>query len=343
MNSREMVYSTLRGEACHRPVCGPLAVHFCARHAGASMRDYTLNANCLAESVIAYYETFKPDAVWLSADTWVTAEAMGVGVRFADEDSPLGGDGIALAKSAADVAAIPEPDPARQGRQPVMLEALAQVRRALGSEAFIVACLDQAPFSLACAVGGVQEVMMASITDPDFLEALLQKCVRYGVAYGRALAAQGADMLSMGDSPVIMLGAARYAQWALPREQEVIQALRETTEALVSLHVCGDSTALLPAMVQSGADVLEVDHFLNIATACEGVPDEMALWGNIDPVGVLCQASPEETEGACRRTLETVGGAARSRFVLSSGCTLAPETPAENVHALIRAAATGVE
>ncbi len=168
MNARELVYSTLQGKPVARPVCGPLAVHYCAHQAGVSMRDYTLNANCLAESVLAYYERFKPDAVWVSSDTWVTAEAMGGGVRFADAGSPLGGDGVPVVRSRADLERIPPPDPTTQGRQPLMLDALAQVKRAIGDEAFIVACLDQAPFSLACAVAGVQEVMLASITNPEF-------------------------------------------------------------------------------------------------------------------------------------------------------------------------------
>jgi uroporphyrinogen decarboxylase len=342
MNARELVYSTLQGKPVPRPVCGPLAVHFCARHAGVSMREYTLNANCLAESVIAYYEYFKPDAVWVSADTWVTAEAMGAGVRFADADSPLGGDGVPVVRCRADLERIPPPDPMTQGRQPLMLDALAQVKRALGDNVFIVACFDQAPFSLACAVAGVQEVMLAGITDPEFLEALLRTCADYSMVYGKAMAAHGADMLSMGDSPVIMLGVKRYEQLALPHEQQVIEALHETTDTPVSLHICGDTTALLPAMVKSGANVLEVDHDLDMELACEVVPDEIALWGNIDPVAVLCQGNPKEVKVACRKSQAAVQAAARSRFVLSSGCTLAPETPEENVRTLIDAVANGV-
>ena len=184
--------------------------------------------------------------------------------------------------------------------------------------------------------------MLAAITDPEFLEALLKKCAEYGTAYGQALAAQGADMLSMGDSPVIMLGAERYEQLALPYEQQVIEGLHETTDTVVSLHVCGDTTALLPAMARTGADVLEVDHGLDMEWACEVVPDEITLWGNIDPVGVLCQGTPADVECACGKTLAAVHAAARSRFVLSSGCALAPETPDDNLHALIGAATTGV-
>jgi hypothetical protein len=39
-----------------------LAVHFCARVAGYTVRQYTTDAEALAESVLCYYERFKPDA-----------------------------------------------------------------------------------------------------------------------------------------------------------------------------------------------------------------------------------------------------------------------------------------
>ncbi len=338
MNSKALVYAALRGEAHARPVCGPLAVHYCARHARVSVRDYTLNANCLAESILAYYETFHPDAVWVSSDTWITAEAMGATVGFTDEDGPMGGDGTQAICSLDDLASLPAPDPMCQGRQPLMLDALRQVKRAIGEEAFIVACFDQSPFSLACAMGGLQEVMMASVTDPSFVEALLAKCADYAVAYGQALAENGADMLSTGDSPVIMLGEERYQQMALPYEQRVFQQLHDTTECLLSLHVCGDATSLLPHMAQSGADVLELDHHVDMAAACAALPHEIAIWGNLDPVSVLYHGTPDGVTAACEQLLHTVETTQRNRFVLSSGCTLAPDTPAANVHALIHAA-----
>jgi len=79
--SKELVRATLGGGTVPRYPAGPLAVHYCARFAGASVRQYTSDAAVLAESVIRYYERFRPDAVWLSADTWVNAQAMAPGSK----------------------------------------------------------------------------------------------------------------------------------------------------------------------------------------------------------------------------------------------------------------------
>ena len=96
LSGKELVSRALRGLPTPRPAAGPLAVHYCARLAGVSLRDYTLNPRVLADCVLRYYEAFRPDAVWLSADTWVTAQAMGAAVAFPSGDQPLAGDGRAV-------------------------------------------------------------------------------------------------------------------------------------------------------------------------------------------------------------------------------------------------------
>ena len=88
---------------------GPLAVHYCAGFSGVSLRAYTTDARTLADCVLRYYERFRPDAVWLSADTWVSAQAMGAAVGFPGDDQPLGGVGEPLVRTREDVDRIPRP------------------------------------------------------------------------------------------------------------------------------------------------------------------------------------------------------------------------------------------
>src|SRR5512140_731775 len=96
MNSRELVAAALKGEPVPRVPVGPLAVHFCARAMGCSLHDYTTNARVLSESVIRLDGRFTPDAVWVSADTWVSAQAMGANAGGTAPDRPFGGLGPPL-------------------------------------------------------------------------------------------------------------------------------------------------------------------------------------------------------------------------------------------------------
>lgn len=338
LTSRQLVQCALQGgEIPHFPT-GPLAVHFCAAHAGYTLRQYTTDPQTLAESVIRYHDRFRPDAVWLSADTWVSAEAMGARVGATGDDQPFGGIGEPLIRTTADIRRIPVPNTAAQGRYPLMLEALTRIRGALGEQVFIVACFDQYPFSLAGELMGLERIMLALHDAPAMVEALMERCLEYGLAYGRALADAGADLLSGGDSPAGLLGPMLYREFALPYEQQLIAGLKAATGELVSLHICGDATPILADMATSGADVLEIDHQVDLADACEIVGSDIGLWGNLDPVGLLLQGSEGQIREASRRAVETVRARGHRRFVLSSGCTLAPATPEKNLDAMLHAA-----
>ena len=333
--SKELVRRALAGETVPRTPTGPLAVHFCARVAGLSIREYTTSARNLAESVVRYHERFKPDAVWLSADTWVSAEAMGVVVGAIGDSQPFGGHGEPLVTRASDIDRIPAPNVTEQGRYPLMIEALSRIVEALGREVWIVACFDQYPFSLAAALMGINQVMLKLSDDPPFVEALMERTREYGEAYARALAAAGADMLSGGDSPAGLIGPENYRRLALPQETRLIQSLKRSTDKPVSLHICGNAMPLLPIMAQSGADVLELDHQVDLREACRTVGSAIGIWGNLDPVSLLAHSTPREVRAAARQAIAAARAEGHARFILSSGCTLAMETPFENLEALL--------
>ena len=335
---RQNVEDALQGKSTGTIATGPLAVHYCAALEEVSIRRYTTDAQTLADSVIRYYERFRPDAVWLSADTWVSAQAMGAAVDFTADNQPMGGTGEPAVRTIDDVRRIPMPDPNGQGRYPMMLEALRRIVDAIGDRAYIVACFDQYPFSLAAALMGVDQIMLAIYDDRTLVESLMDRCREYAVAYARALGEAGADMLSGGDSPAGLIGPELYAELAMPAERQTIEEIKAGFNGPVSLHICGDATAISPVMDQAGADVLEIDQRVDLACAFQSVSPQTAIWGNLDPVALLAQGSVDDVKRETRRAIETFKASGHRRFVLSSGCTLAVETPPENLEAMLTVA-----
>lgn len=332
-SGRQIFLSALHGEPGPRVPVVPLAVHFCARVTGVTLDRYTRDAEALAEAVIRYHERFRPDAVILSADTWVSAQAMGAAVGPIGEQQPWGGLGEPRVRTLADVKALPSPDVAHQGRYPLMLAALRRIVAAVGRDAAVVACFDQYPFSLAAALMGLNELMLAVHDDPVLVQALMERCHGFGLAYGRALAEAGADVLTGGDSPAGLIGPQRYREFAWPWERRLVTDLKAATGKPVSLHICGNAEPILADMTRTGADVLEIDYRTDLAFAARTVGADITLWGNLDPVAVLAQGTPATVRAAAQAALAAMSG--RRRFVLGSGCTLAVETPFENVDALI--------
>jgi MtaA/CmuA family methyltransferase len=337
MTSRDLVKRAIKSEPALRPACGPLATFFCAADAGISLQEFTLNADVQVDCILRYHEKYRPDAVWISTDTWVTAEAMGAPVFSTLGDQPLTGPPEGYISTIRDLDRIPSTDPYSRGRQPLQLEVLTRVVEALGQDTFVVGCFDQAPFSLACQALGMTAILTRIIEDRPFIEDLLEKCLEHTLAYAEAMAACGADMLSTGDSPASLLGPNLYSSVALPWEKKLFALLSERTDKVLSLHICGDTTAILPSMAGSGAHVLEIDHLVDIGDAFAKLGDQVALWGNIDPVRVLLNGNTSDVSAAVTGLLKAVGTSAGRRFVLSSGCILAPETPSGNVQAIFGA------
>ena len=331
---RQVFLNALRGEHGPRVPVVPLAVHFCARVTGVTLDRYTRDADALAAAVIAYHKRFRPDAVILSADTWVSAQAMGAAVGPIGEHQPWGGLGEPRVRTLADVKSLPEPDVARQGRYPLMLDALRRIVAAVGRETAVVACFDQYPFSLAAPLMGRNQLMLAVHDDPALVQALMERCHRFGLAYGRALAEAGADLLTGGDSPAGLIGPERYREFAWPWERRLIGDLKAATGKPVSLHICGNAESILADMARTGADVLEIDYRTDLTFAARTVGPEITLWGNLDPVAVFAQGAPTSVRTAARQALTAMSS--HPRFILGSGCTLAVETPFENVDALIQ-------
>lgn len=335
MNGKKLVNQTLRGKPAPRYPTGPLAVHFCAGLAEYSIPEYTLDADKLADSVIRYYETFEPDAVWVSADTWVTAEAMGATTEFPGDNQPLSGTGPHLVQRPEDVAAIPTENIQSRGRYPLMAEALNKVRARLGDDVFIVGCFDQSPFSTACQLMGTEAAMTMLYQNSGLLRAVMAKAALYASSYGRLLAEAGADMLSTGDSQAGLIGREHYKNIVLPAEQEVLNTL-ELTKKFLSLHICGDCSHILTDMIKSGANVLELDSAVETSQALPLIPNNIGFWGNIDPISILLEGSAEDVESDVERLITRVREIGRNQFVLSSGCTLAPGTPEANLRALLK-------
>ena len=66
-----------------------------------------------------------------------------------------------------------------------------------------------------------------------------------------------------------------------------------------------------------------------------GLGDESIIIGNLDPAGVIRNATPEVVKTETLALLEKHSH--RKNFVLSSGCDIPPATPLENLDAFFDA------
>ncbi|HSV31637.1 MAG TPA: uroporphyrinogen decarboxylase family protein, partial [Atribacteraceae bacterium] len=161
------------------------------------------------------------------------------------------------------------------------------------------------------------------------VQALLDLCVQTGLRFARAQVDAGADLIGVGDAAVSMISPRIYEELILPYEQNLIQGIHDMG-CRVKLHICGNTTTLLPLMARTGADIIDLDWMVDLALARRLCGDSIILCGNVDPVSVVLQGTPEDVR---RKSIECFQQAGMP-FILSAGCEIPAATPEENLRAL---------
>ena len=337
MNSLERVRAVITGRTPDRvPVC----LHnfmMAAREARIPMEKYRVDPKAIAQVHLQAWEKYGHDCLLIDTDTTLLAEAMGAQAECApDEPGRIVRPAI---ESLAQVDRLKVINPDRDGRIPALLEAVRLLARQVGDEVAIRGNADQMAFDLACMLRGTEDFLMELAAEPEnpALRELLETCFASHIAVHRALVHAGAHLTSLGDSLAgpDVVSPKMFARFARPYEERLVKTL-EAEGIFTVVHICGDTTKILPDLAQYEFCGFELDYKTEAATAKSTVGARHVLFGNIDPSGVIARGSPQEVRAATRQLMSVwkPGG----RFVLNAGCAIPPTTPAENIHALIEAA-----
>jgi uroporphyrinogen decarboxylase len=151
------------------------------------------------------------------------------------------------------------------------------------------------------------------------------------------MAETGAHMLSNGDSPAgpEMISPQMYRELALPYEKRIAEQAHATGLPYL-LHICGNTSPILHDLVESGADGIELDYKTDAQQAHDLLMDRICFVGNIDPSGVLALGTADQVRRATARLLAIFSDT--PRFILNAGCAIPPNTPPQNLRAMIAAA-----
>jgi uroporphyrinogen decarboxylase len=136
------------------------------------------------------------------------------------------------------------------------------------------------------------------------------------------------------DSWAGCLAEADYRRWVLPHTRQVIEAIEPGVPVI---HFATGNPALLPAMREAGGDVIGVDWRISLDDAWRLIGPDRAIQGNLDPAVLL--TSPAEVRRGAKEILAQAGG--RPGHIFNLGHGVLPQTPVENVLALVAAVREG--
>jgi uroporphyrinogen decarboxylase len=280
-----------------------------------------------AEVTITAAEALKVDAAIIFADLLLPLEVMGLPFHFS------AGEGPKIEKPVTDAADVKRLRSDRAGELGYVSEAVRLVCNHFGSTLPVIGFCG-APFTLASYMiegGGSRNYVQTKkmmYTTPGAWDELMAKLVSVTSEYAAEQVRAGADAIQVFDSWVGCLSVEDYREYVLPRTAQVIKKLQQTGVPIIYFGT--DSTALLPAMKETGADVIGVDWRIPLDDAWRSIGFEGAVQGNLDPVVLF--AGRKEIERRAEGILRRAQGHGGHIFNLGHG--ILPETPVENVKAL---------
>ncbi len=217
-------------------------------------------------------------------------------------------------------------NPYSDGNMPVYLESVRRVKEISGKPQF---CSLVGPLTLAAELCGVVDLARMTIKNKDFVKALVSYCKETVIEFAIELQKAGVDVLQISEPTAVILSPKLFRDIVQPALKELTGSIEIPTV----LHICGNTSAIIDTMLDCGFDGISVDQIMDIEELAQNVPDDIVLVGNIDPLEVMANMTPDQVRSETVKMLKKMDG--HINYIPSFGCDLAMDMPIENLEAFL--------
>ncbi len=182
---------------------------------------------------------------------------------------------------------------------------------------------------------GQQNTLAMLLEQPALVDEVCQRITEQNLATIQQLALAGGDAIYIDDATATsdMISLRHYEQFSLPYITRMVSEIHRHGHQAILIYF-GGVMDRLEAIASTGADGLLIETRMkgytnDIAEAVRRVGNFITLFANIDPVGVLQNASDAELEVEIQRQFTT--GKSGRGFVLSTASPITPGTPLSRV------------
>ena len=302
-----------------------------ALRAGRTMLEAVSTPDIAAEATLQPIRRFGFDAAILFSDLTVAFTPMGAPFDIKEGVGPVVEHPI---RTEADLLRLRLFEP--EGGLPFVLETIQILKRELTVP---LIGFTGAPFTLASYLieGGPSKdhklTRTLMRTEPEFWHKLMALLAENTLRFLTAQIKAGADAVQLFDSWVGVLDEATYREFLLPHMKHIFEGLKPLGVPVI--HFGTNTSALLKVQQEAGGDVIGVDWRISLTDAAKLVKPT-PMQGNLDPAILL--TNPE----VVKRQAQIVVGQGRSLpgHIFNLGHGIYPNTPIENVEALLEAVRT---
>jgi MtaA/CmuA family methyltransferase len=335
MNGKERILRSLAGEPTDSLPLIPISMMAAADAVGEKYGAYIKDASVHAKGQIAFAERWDVDHV--SAISCPTTEAadLGATVIYYDNQPPAIDEENALLANKSKLGGLRVIQPGT--RMTKRLETLRLLKKGVAGERLVEGWVE-GPVAEASDLRGINRFMVDFYDDPEFVRDLFAFVFENAMAFARLQKEAGAEIMGVGDAASSLTGPDIYGDFIWEWQKRYASALHEMG-LKVRLHICGNITFMLPMLKDVDFDILDLDSMVSMEAARRVLGPGRLLSGNIDPVRMLRNGSPEDVARGFAECLAAAGG---GMYAVNAGCEVPRDTPIGNLEAMRRFARSHV-
>jgi len=334
MKSRDRVLAHLQGEPVDRLPLMPITMMFAADLVGAKYRDYCTDYRVLAEGQIRVAEQFGFDYVNTMSDPAREAADCGAAIEVFDHTPVALLEDHARLSAKSDLLHLKRPDPVGGGRMHNGVKAVALLKERVGQDLVVEGWIE-GPMAEAADLRGINTVMLDFHDDPTFVRDLFAWVIEMELDFAKAQLEAGADLIGIGDAAASLIGPRLYQEFVWPYEKKLVDGIH-ALGGRTRLHICGNTRFALEGMGRLGCAVVDLDYLSPVGEGRQKMGPNQVILGNIDPVRVLRDGTPEDVTSAISECHQQAG----PRYIVGAGCEVTRDTRHENLRALCEYAHT---
>jgi uroporphyrinogen decarboxylase len=265
------------------------------------------------------------------SDPYAEAEAFGVKVDYPLNSLPLAKHFPLTESSGFDKLKIPVIND--HERLKARIQEIEIYRKNLGDTYFITGWVE-GPLAEYCDLKDISAALLDFYENPAEMDKALDIITDFSMNFITAQVKAGAHCIGIGDAACSLISPELYKEHIFPREKMLIDHAH-ALGAMIKLHICGNTTAILPDMIQTGADIIDIDHLvISMEDFVDLLSEKQVFSGNSDPVSILKDGTPE----IIYESVESCFEKTKHRGIVSAGCEIPAETPIVNFKAYMEAA-----
>jgi MtaA/CmuA family methyltransferase len=326
MNGLERTLSFIKGQHVDHPPFHPIIMRWAAQYAGVKYREFCTDPSAKSMAMISCAKDFDIDWVTVMSDPWAEASAFGIQVEYPADSLPVDTGGHC--PDADSAAGLLPYDPRKNTRCINRIKEIGEFRQQLNNEYFIVGWVE-GPIAEYVDLRGATGASLDLIMEPEAVEKTLDVIIESAIDFITLQIEAGAHCIGIGDAFCSQIGPELYTRFAFVREKRLVRHIHKCG-ALAKLHICGNTEAILPGMIATGADIIDIDHLVHSMDIYAGLlGPHQVLSGKADPVTIIQNGTAEEIKNVVTHDFNSTKG----RCIISAGCEITPGTSIENMHA----------